>query len=104
MAADVQDDEIFVNERSGGDAPVRHVDAVLLIEVLLPQDLSAGRIEDVQPASRAQGVGLALMDRHGGPRPGRILDAAVGALVLMRPHDLAGFFIEAMDRSLVAGL
>src|SRR5207249_3570146 len=34
MTADMQNDEFFIDQRSRGDSPDGHVDAVLLVEVL----------------------------------------------------------------------
>src|SRR5258705_8572112 len=38
LAADVQNHELVVNERCGGNSPCRHLDAVLLIEILRSEE------------------------------------------------------------------
>ena len=97
LAADVDDDQVLVDNRRGGDAPNGHADIVIGVEVALPGDLAAGRVVGVQIAHGAEGVGQPLADDDAGARAGGIADVAVCARVLVRPDGLAGLRVEAVD-------
>src|SRR5438270_10673612 len=97
LAANLDDQEIALDQRRGGDSPHRKLDLILLVQVLAPEQVAGGRLEAVQMAHCAKGVSAAVADGDGRSRTVRIAQAGVVALVGVGPEMPAGFPVEAVD-------
>src|SRR5437762_7454930 len=77
LSADMQDDQALMNQGRGCDSPNRHVDPVLLSEVLMPKNLAAGGVEHVHAARGPERIRFTAIDCDRSSRPCRIANAAI---------------------------
>ena len=97
FAADMCYDQIIYDNRARCNAPCGHLNSVLGVEILAPQDVSRCGVEAKKMAHSAERIGSVFVDGNRSAWAVSEHDFLIFAFIVIRPDFVAGHGIKAVN-------